>query len=280
MPTEMTRLQKLGETMSLHGTQMALALVELIVGLLIARWINKMLNRKLRQWFPKWRHVSVFCNVIYLLMVAIVIVAAAVEFGAQPDNMLRLLTIVTLVAVGLMLFFRPFLPSMPFKVGNTIKAGDLLGVVEAITFLNTRVRTFDGKTFFVPNRKILDDVVINYHFTETRRVKVDVRIRYDQDLLKAKRLLETIMTADPRVKEKPGPMVYVMNLTNDCVELGGRCWVDNRNYWVTRCDLLEKTKLRFENEGIQFAYPKMDVNLSSGSAAIAHQMHPPSEMGS
>jgi small conductance mechanosensitive channel len=54
------------------------------------------------------------------------------------------------------------LPTLPFKVGNTIKAADLMGKVEAIRFLNTRLQTFDGKTFFVPNRKILDDIVINY----------------------------------------------------------------------------------------------------------------------
>jgi small conductance mechanosensitive channel len=156
---------------------------------------------------------------------------------------------------------------MPFKVGNTVKAGDLLGKVEAMTFLNTRLKTFDGKTFFVPNRQILNDIVINYHFTQTRRIKIDVNIRYDQDLLKAKRVLEAIMTEDARVKPKPGPMVYVLNLASNCVELGGRCWVANKDYWVARCDLLEKTKLRFDNEGIRFAFPQLDLHLDSYSSA-------------
>jgi hypothetical protein len=158
------------------------------------------------------------------------------------------------------------IPSMPFKAGNTVKAGDLLGKVEAITFLNTRMRTFDGKTFFVPNRQVPNDIVINYHFTQTRRVKVDVSIRYDQDLLKAKRVLEMVMTEDARVKTKPGPMVYVLNLVAGLVELGGRCWVDNNDYWVARCELLEKTKLRFDQEGIRFAFPQLDLHLNPGEA--------------
>ena len=87
-------------------------------------------------------------------------------------------------------------------------------------------------------------------------------IRYDQDLLKAKRVLEALMTEDVRVKTRPGPMVYVLNLTRDCVELGGRCWVDNKDYWVARCDLLEKTKLRFDSEGIQFAFPQLDLHIN------------------
>ena len=157
---------------------------------------------------------------------------------------------------------------MPFKVGNTIKAADLMGKVEAITFLNTRLRTFDGKTFFVPNRKILDDIVINYHYTHTRRIKIDVGIRYEQDLLQAKRVLESVMIEDARVKAKPGPAVYVLELASSNVELGGRCWVNNEDYWGTRCDLLEKTKTRFDQEGIQFAYPQLELHFNTSDKML------------
>jgi small conductance mechanosensitive channel len=121
----------------------------------------------------------------------------------------------------------------------------------------------------VPNRQILDDIVINYHFTQTRRVKIDVSIRYDQDLIKAKRVMEAVMTEDARVNTKPGPMVYVMNLNNSSVDLGGRCWVANKDYWVARCDLLEKTKLRFDVEGIRFAFPQLDLHINPENAPIA-----------
>lgn len=266
MQNELSRLQKLGETMTLHGTQMVLALLVLIVGLLAARWLDKGLRIGLRKLLPTATYLTTLCNVVYVITVALVVSAAAIEFGAKPINMLRLLTIVSLVSVGLIIFFRPFMPTMPFKVGNTVKAGNLLGKVEAMTFLNTRMRTFDGKTFFVPNRQILNDIVINYQLIGTRRIKIDVGIRYDQDLLKAKRVLEAVMTEDARVKTKPGPMVYVLNLASNCVELGGRCWVDSTNFWVTRCDLMEKTKLRFDREGIRFAFPQLDLHINQEGA--------------
>jgi len=75
-----------------------------------------------------------------------------------------------------------------------------------------------------------------------------------------------VMTEDARVKTKPGPMVYVLNLVAGAVELGGRCWVDNKNYWVARCELLEKTKLRFDQEGIRFAFPQLDLHLDPDEA--------------
>ena len=261
MNNQISRLQRIGDTLSQHGTEMVLALVILISGLLAARWIDKGLRIVMKRLLPTSRNVAAICNAIYIIMVTMVIMVAAVEFGANPINMLRLLTIMALVSVGLIIFLRPFIPAMPFKVGNTVKAANLLGKVEAVTFLNTRLRTFDGKTFFVPNRKILDDVVINYHFFGSRRIKIDLNIRYDQDLLHAKRTLEAVMTEDPRVKTKPGPAVYVLNLASNSVELGGRCWVDKKDFWVARCDLMEKTKLRFDHEGIRFAFPQLDLHI-------------------
>ena len=266
MNDEITRLQRIGEALSQHGTEMVLALVILILGLLVARGIDKVLRIGLQRMLPTIKQVTVICNIIYVIMVVMVVMIAAVEFGANPINMLRLLTILALIAVGLIIFLRPFIPAMPFKVGNTVRAADLLGKVEAVSFLNTRLRTFDGKTFFVPNRKILDDVVINYHYYGTRRIKININIRYDQDLLHAKRTMESVMIADPRVKPKPAPVVYVLNLASDCVKIGGRCWVDKKSFWVTRCDLMEKTKLRFDREGIRFAFPQLDLHLDPDAA--------------
>ena len=37
-------------------------------------------------------------------------------------------------------------------------------------------------------------------------------------------------------------------------------WVGNKDYWVTRCDLLEKVKLRFDSEGIEFAFPQLELH--------------------
>jgi len=260
-----SELQNAGEVLTQHGAHMVRALAILIVGMLLVRWIDKGLRRLIAT-----RPLGVtICNLVYFLLVAAVVSAALVMFGYIPINVIRLLGIIVLVVVAVRMFLRPFIPTLPFKVGNTVKTGDLLGRVEAITLINTRLRTFDGKTFFVPNTRILKDIVINYHFTPTRRVKIDVSIRYDQDLLKAKRVLEALMIEDPRVKAKPSAVVYVLNLAGSWVELGGRCWVDNQDFWFARCDLLEKTKLRFDREGIRFAFPQLDLHINDDDRVLA-----------
>jgi small conductance mechanosensitive channel len=276
-----TRMQRFGELMQDQGPEVVVSLAVLIVGLLLVKWITRNLKIALGKVIKNTTIVAIIGNIVGIVLLAIVITSASIEAGLKLEPVISALTVISLVAVGIVILFRPLIPTLPFKVGQTVKAGNLLGKIEAITILNTRLRTFDGKTFFVPNRKILDDIVINYQYTNTRRVKIDVGIRYDQDLMKAKQVLESIMVADPRVKLKPGAVVYVLNLTNNCVELGGRCWVDNAKYWVTKCDLVEKTKLAFDHAGIVVAFPQLDVhhyNSSSRGPAPGSSVYPEVEM--
>lgn len=127
--------------------------------------------------------------------------------------------------------------------------------------LHAQLKTFDGKMACIPNDKTLKDVVINYHHTPGRRIKINVQIPYEEDLIRAKQILENIMIADPRVLKTPRPQVWVLDLDDGNVGLGARCWVDNAKYWVTKCELTEKIKLRFDLEEIQLAIPRRLVLL-------------------
>jgi small conductance mechanosensitive channel len=244
-------------------------LLILVVGLVAAKMLTKWFRRILNRSTLTPAMVSTVTNVFYVVLFVLTLATAMAYAGVQPIVIRRILLAISLAAAGLIIVFRPLIPTLPFKVGNTIKTGALLGKVEAITVLNTRLKTFDGKTVSVPNTKILNDYVINFHATPTRRFELEVGIGYDQDILKAKQVLEAIMIEDPRVITKPRPVVYVANLADSCVELSGRGWVNNLDYWKTKCDLLEKTKLRFDQEGITIAFPQRDVHLYYETAATA-----------
>jgi small conductance mechanosensitive channel len=223
MEGPLAEFKQLGEAIALHGQNFVLALIILVIGLIVLKMLTGLLRRLLDRSALKPQMVSTVSNIFYVILLFIVVAAALQQAGMATIVIRRILIVLGLTAVGLIAVFRPLLPTLPFKVGNTVKVGSLLGKIEATTILNTRMKTFDGKTVFIPNSKIINDYVINYHFTGTRRVKVDVGIRYDQDLLKAKQVLEAVMIGDPRVKVKPRPYVYVLNMASGCVELGGRC---------------------------------------------------------
>lgn len=254
------QIHQMEQLLEAYGRELITSLIVLIVGMLIVRWLMKLCRIVLAMVIRNTATAETVATVVHLFLLAAVLISSAIEAGFDVVPVFRFYMLAILAVTGLVVLFRPYIPTLPFKVGQTIKAAGLLGKVEATTFINTRIRTFDGKVFFVPNKNILNDIVINYHFTPTRRMKIDIPIRYDQDLMKAKQVLEAVMIEDPRVKKTPRPAVWVLDLSDGYVKLGGRCWADNLKYWATRVDLLEKAKFRFENEGILISYPHIGVH--------------------
>jgi small conductance mechanosensitive channel len=253
--------ERLGYILSNYGWDLILGLIVLVGGLVVARLLSRLLKSGLTRLPIKPAWSATVHQTVTVLLYVVVLGITADLIGLKSANLIKLFIAVALAAAAVIFMFRPYLPSLPFKAGNTIKTGSVLGKVEGTTFLNTRMRTFDGKTVWIPNRLILNDYLINYHYTPTRKIHLDVRIRYDQDLMQAKQVLEALMIEDARVRKTPRPVVFVTQLLPDCVVLGGRCWVENLLYWRARCDLLEKIKLRFDTEGIAFALPQRDVNI-------------------
>ena len=68
MENEMNRLQRLGETLTQHGTEMVLALVILITGLLGAKWIHKSLSQVMRKLYPESKLWPLICNLLYIIL--------------------------------------------------------------------------------------------------------------------------------------------------------------------------------------------------------------------
>ena len=274
MEGDLVRLQSIVDQLTIHGPQLVMGLTILIGGVLLTKWVMRNLKISLAKLIKNDATVSIVVNIVGVILFDVVIIASTIHIGAKPARIVTVLMFLSLLVIAIVVIFRPLLPKLPFKVGNTVKMGGLLGKVEATSIINTQLKTFDGKTFFVPNKKIIDDIVINYHFTKNRRIKINLTIRYDQNLLKAKQVLEAVMIEDSRILSKPSPVVYVLNLNANGVEIGTRCWVDNKKYWVTKCDLTEKIKFAFDLNGISFAHPQLDIRHYTGNVAFGCQNQP------
>jgi len=277
MKTELERWQQLGNDVMAYGQDLIQAMIILVGGLILIRLLFRYLRPRLKRIIPRESVVSMITHGVSVILLFLVVTAALHHAGMREAVVFRVLALIAIGVVGVIVLFRPLLPSLPFKVGNTVEAGGLLGRVEATTALNTRLRTFDGKTVFIPNRMILNETVVNFHFTPTRQIRIAVTITYDADLIQAKTILTAILARDPRVLDKPAARVFVLNLTEDGVEIAVRPWVKNADYWRTRCDLLEIIKLRLDQEGIPFASPRRRVHLheSALEGAPAGKAPPP-----
>ncbi len=149
----------------------------------------------------------------------------------------------------------------PFKAGDFVEAGGASGIVEEIQVFCTKIRTGDNKQIVIPNSGVLGGNIVNYSAKETRRVDLVFGIGYDDDLRKAKELLQEIVGADERILKDPEPLVAVSELADSSVNFVVRAWVKTGDYWKVHFHLLETVKLWFDEEGVSIPYPQRDVHL-------------------
>ena len=125
--------------------------------------------------------------------------------------------IATTAAAGvLIILFRPF------KVGDWVEGGGVLGVVEDINTLITHVLTLDNKLAIVPNAKMSGDNIANFWTKDLLRVDLVFGIGYGDNIDKAKEVMERVLREDKQVLSEPVPTVAVIELGDSSVNFACR----------------------------------------------------------
>ena len=109
--------------------------------------------------------------------------------------------------------------------------------------------------------------IANFSTKATRRVELGFGIGYDDDLRKAKEILNDIVSNDERILKDQAVLVAIDELGDSSVNFEVRVWVKTPEYWDVYRGLLEAVKPRFDEEGITPPFPQRDVHLHQVAAA-------------
>ena len=157
-------------------------------------------------------------------------------------------------ASGLMiLFYRPF------EVGDTIETAAIRSQVEDMTLVSTMILTFDNQMLVVPNSKIWGDVIRNVTHQRLRRIDMEFRISYSDDIEHAEEVFINIINNDERVLQDPEPNIRLNELGDSAVVFIVRPWVKTEDYWPVYCDTQREVKRRLDAEGITIPFPQRDI---------------------
>lgn len=252
------------------GIKIALALIIFIIGRMAVAVVIKMVRKVLQARGMDDILVSFLTSILRWVLLLFVIIAALSQLGVDTTSLVALLGAAGL-AIGLslqsslsnfasgvmLIIFRPF------AKGDFVEAGGASGVIEQISIFTTTMRTPDNKEVIVPNGAIIDNNITNYSARDTRRIDMVFGIGYDDDIRKAKALLEEIVAADERVLAEPAPVIAVSELADSSVNFVVRPWAKTSDYWAVQWDTTEAVKLRFDEAGISIPYPQMDIHVDS-----------------
>ena len=265
-------IEKMIETLTHYATTYSIKLIAAILVLIIGRWlarkISKLITKLLEKNNVDLTLTKFLDNIIYYTLMVVVVIAAAGQLGINTTSFL---TIVGAAGLAIGLALKDSLSNFasgvmlilfrPFNVGDFVTVGGVSGSVVSISLFNTILNTVDNKREIVPNSSVTSDVITNVTANDTRRVDLVIGIGYDDDIKKAKEVLNRIVKEDERVLESPAAKVAVSELADSSVNFVVRPWVKTDDYWNVYFDLTEKIKLTFDEEGISIPYPQQDVHL-------------------
>lgn len=254
------------------GIRLVLALLVFVIGKMVAKGIVKTVN-KLTQGKLDDSLRKFLCSLLYGMLLVVVVIAALDRLGVKTTAAVAILGAMGLAiglslqgtlgnfAAGVMLIiFRPY------KIGDVVGAAGTVGKVEEIAIFNTVFLTPDNRKIIVPNGQIIGGTIENLSAMPTRRVDMVFGIGYDDDIKKAKEILEELLGADDRILEDPAFTLAVGELADSSVNFVVRPWVNAADYWGVKFDFTEAVKLRFDKEGISIPFPQTDVHVHKVAA--------------
>lgn len=150
----------------------------------------------------------------------------------------------------------------PFRVGDLIQVNNVLGFVEKIDILYTRVTTYDGRMITMPNGNVANSDVDNRTINQTRRVELTIRVRHDEDIDQIISICEKIMKEHPAIMKEPEPDAWLDEIEDYCLRFTIRGWTEWEEYWPVYWEQLAKTKKALAKEGIKIAVPKREIQYS------------------
>lgn len=265
-------LSGLGDTATIflttYGPNILLAIITLIFGLWIVKLIGKLINRALVKSNVDVSLQRFLSNLVTVLLKIMVLVSVISMLGVETTSFVALIGAAGL-AVGLALqgslanFAGGVLILLfkPFKIGDFIDAQGFAGSVFAIQIFNTILKTPDNKRIIIPNGALSNGSITNFSAEPTRRVDMTFGIGYDDDIKKAKGILNDLIEADERILKDPAPVVVLKELADSSVNFAVRAWCNSPDYWNIFFDMQEKVKLEFDSKGVSIPYPQRDVHL-------------------
>ena len=161
----------------------------------------------------------------------------------------------------------------PFRIGDDIIVEGLEGTVEDIQIRATFLRSYDGRRLVIPNATVYTSPITVNTAYNRRRCEFVVGIGYDDDIDKAKGIINRILDNNANVLGNPAHTVTVTALADFSVNLTVRWWIDLKetNILASASEIQAEVKQAFNREGVNIAYPIQEMKVSAQALALSNQ---------
>ena len=253
-----------------YGTKIFSALVILIVGYFVGRWIGKAFDNTLRS-----RHLDPPVRILLVRVVNVTVLLFALLLAVQNLG-IEIMPIVAglgVAGVGIGLAMQGVLSnamagltiifSKPYRVGEYIELLGVYGEVISIELFSTTLMHADRSLVIVPNRKIVGEILHNYG--SMRQCDFSVGIAYSADVKHALAVINEVLADNKLILQEPAPVVGVTTLADSSIQIAVRPWVAVQDYVAVQSDIYQEIINRFRSQQIEIPFPQQEIRILGNS---------------
>jgi len=249
-----------------YGPRMLAALLVLMAGFFVGRWLGNALDRLLQR---LELDVTVRILLVRLTRATVMVLFGIMALQNLGVELLPLIAGLGIAGAGVALALQGVLGNVaagltiiftrPFKVGEYISIVSEEGRVEAITLFSVTLSHPDRSLVVIPNRKIVGEVLHNYG--TIRQVDLRVGVAYDTDLGAAIAAVQDLLGDNPRVLSEPAPVIQVASLADSSIEIAVKPWVNVPDFGPARSELNRSIVEHFRHRGIVIPFPQREIRM-------------------
>ncbi|MCD7900481.1 MAG: mechanosensitive ion channel [Bacteroides sp.] len=272
---ELSQYEKLLESLLTQVTTIGLgilkALIIFAIGKIIINIINRLVYKVLTRRRVDLSAKSFIRSTVNVSLLILLIIAMIGALGIQTTSFAALVASIG-VSIGMALSGNLsnfaggiiILVFKPFKVGDYITAQGISGTVKEIQIFHTILHTSDNIRQYIPNGSLSSGIVSNYN-VDKRRVQWIVGIDYGEDFERVKKILEEVLSKEPRILPDPSPFIALHALDNSSVNIMVRAWTNSSDYWGVYFDINKAIYETFNKENIEFPFPQLTVHQKTAT---------------
>lgn len=251
-----------------YGLNVFSAVVILIVGLMMAKWVTKYSRKVMQKRDLDPTTMGFITLVLRYGIILFTIVIALGNLGVKTAPLITMLGAAG-IAVGLalqsslsnfaagliMVIFRPV------SVGDYVEVSGKAGTVLAISIISTTLREANGYIHTIPNNAMVNSAVSNLTGSKMRRTDIVIGVGYDANIKTVKTILTEIVDKQTTILRDQDVKVELDDLGASSINFLIRYTTSTDDILGTRWAILEEAKIKLDEAGVDIPYQTINVHM-------------------
>ncbi|MBI9080450.1 MAG: mechanosensitive ion channel [Pseudodesulfovibrio sp.] len=182
------------------------------------------------------------------------------------------------IGFGLQNVVNNFISGLILLFGRSIQQGDIIEMnsvwctVKKINIRTTVVETFESAVIMIPNSDLVSTQLTNWTKNNpSLRRDILIGVAYGSDTEKVRQTLSRIADEHPHVLKSPPAYVHFNDFGSSSLDFILRIWIDDIDHTIrATSELRFAIDAAFRREGIEIAFPQMDIHFKTAPALADH----------